>query len=294
MLTIASGSLPDPPQPPFDRWLSPDGRTLAEFFRLPAAPPAQAPVYLVRFPGQADFRIALAAPSSSDAQSAPQSDEVIAFPAAAGAAVESLYHNAIVPMLGNHRGGLFLHGSAVASDHGALAFMGHSRGGKTTLAGAFARAGHPFLTEDVLAIERHDLAYRVLPQRPVLRLFADSAAELLGPAGAGPTGDDRKREFAPGQRLPHASGPARLRAIFLLGPGEARQVRHDLLHPAEALGAMMGHGFILDVNDRPRLRAHFERIAALAQGVECHALDYPRDYAHLPQVIAGVLGAVAP
>lgn len=269
------------PQDPYDRWLAPDGGLVAEFHLLPPAG------YLVRFPGQADFCIT------------PQTGEVTARPASPEAPVLSLYHNAIVPLVGNHRGGLFLHGSAVASAKGALAFMGLSRRGKTTLAGAFARAGNPFLTEDVLALERQDKGYLVMPQRPVLRLFADSAAALLGAARpaapAGPAGpaEASKQEYAPGQALPHATDAARLAAIFLLGPGSAPTVRIARLGAAEALRSMMAHAFILDVNDQARLKAHFERLATLAETVECHALDYPRRFAQLPQVIAGVLQAVA-
>lgn len=263
------------PTDPFDRWVTPEGGIAAEFYREEAG-------FLVRFPGQADFRIA-----ATDGG-------IAAIPAVAEAPVDSLYNNSIVPLLGNHAGGLHLHGSAVASPAGALAFMGLSRRGKTTLAGAFARAGHPFLTEDVLTLERTGEAYSVLPQRPVLRLFADSATFLFG-GGAGDADKPScaaapvKAEIVADTLLPHAGQPAPLRAIFVLGPGTATSVTIESLPPSAALAQLIQHAFVLDVEDKPRLRGHFERIAALAASVPCHQLDYPRSYAQLPGVIDAVL-----
>jgi hypothetical protein len=51
------------------------------------------------------------------------------------------------------RGTPCLHGSAVAVDGRAVAFLGHSGAGKSTTAAAFVRAGLPALTDDVLALD---------------------------------------------------------------------------------------------------------------------------------------------
>ncbi|MDF1836136.1 MAG: hypothetical protein P1U62_14845, partial [Alteraurantiacibacter sp. bin_em_oilr2.035] len=229
--------------------------------------------YCVRFPDQADFIIdadSLAVegiPVREDDQ-----DQVLV-----------LFHNSIVPMLNNHRGQLHMHGSAVRCGNGAIGFLGLSRGGKTTLAGAFARAGHPFLTEDVLSIRHDEDGYTILPSRPVLRLFRDSAAQLLsrGPAPA----DEAKIAIPAGSDLPHWSEPCQLSALFLLGPGKSETTSIELMQSAEALTHLMRHSFILDVDDRHRLKAHFGRIAELAQGTNSFALDYPRRYSELDKVI---------
>ncbi|WP_252258998.1 hypothetical protein [Erythrobacter aurantius] len=57
----------------------------------------------------------------------------------------------------------------------------------------------------------------------------------------------------------------------------------------EALTTLMPHAFILDVEDKPRLKAHFARMADLTQDIPCFALDFTRDYAELPQVRRAVL-----
>ncbi len=271
----ASRQQSDLGEQPFDRWITADGLVAAEFYRR--GPQA----FLIRFPDQADFEIAL---GNSQVKAFP-------LPDLSSAALDTLYRNSILPIIGNHAGGLNLHGSAVAmgagEGEGALAFMGLSRRGKTTLAGAFAAAGHPFLSEDTVALERSGEHYLVQPMRPVLRVFHDSAHFLLGQA---PDWDDEdsKSEVDASGLLPFADRPAPLRHIFLLGPGEAHRVVITRLGEVEALAQLMQQAFVLDVEDKPRLRAHFERVAILAAKVPCHLLDYPRRYDHLPQVIAAI------
>ena len=268
------------PTQPYDRWVSPQGVCMAEFHRHSSG-------FLIRFPGQADFLVGESSNTTGHSITgwpAPHCDP---------ASVVNLFHNAILPILGNHRGGLFLHGSAVRIDGGAagggvIAFMGLSRGGKTTLAGSFARLGHPFLTEDVIDLERRGGRYWVQPKRSKLRLFADSARHLLG-TNAEFADEDRKQDFDAGESLPFADAPAPLHQIYVLGTDHAAPLSIRRLGLQEALGALMPHAFILDVEDKARLRAHFARMADLSQDIGCYALDYRRDYAELPRVQQAIL-----
>lgn len=258
---------------PHDFWRDPEGGVVAQFHRQPGG------IYLVRFPGQADFVIDLAA---SAVHCVPTSEDQLD-------AAQSLFHNAIQPLIGNHLGGLFLHGSAVClnSGAGAIAFLGDSRRGKTTLAGGFAKAGHPFLTEDTVELQPSGDTYAVQPTRPVLRLFTDSALHLLGEAEAAPE-SSAKSALDAGEHLPFASRPAHLRAIYFLGPGEASGVSIDRLASPAALAELMRHAFILDVGDKPRLRGHFQRLGDLSVKVPCYLLDFPRIYEQLTLIVEQV------
>ena len=256
---------------PYDRWLDPDGGLIAEFHRRDGG-------FLLRFPGTADFEIDAA------------DHAVRARPVDAGAAAhaETLLRNAIAPVIANHRGELNLHGSAVRVSEGrAAAFLGLSRRGKTTLAGAFARAGQPFLTEDVIRLERTGNGFLVHPSRPELRLFPDSAAYLLGhdPANAQ---DGAKAPIDAGQAIAFHDEPVPLCGIFVLGPGTAGEATIERLSESAALPALLPHSFLLDVEDRRRLKEHFLRLAVLTRDVPCYALDYPRLYDQLPKVIRRV------
>jgi len=261
---------------PYDHWVTPAGEIPALFYRT-------AKGYLIRFTHQADFAI-------SDDLSSVVCTPV---PEAESGIGRTLYCNAIQPLIANHLGGISLHASAVCIDGRAVAFLGPSRMGKTTLAAAFARQGYPFLTEDVLNLEASETGYIVQPARPVLRLFGDSAAELLGTSPTvEPPQTARKTDIEANDLLPHADKPVALGALLLLGAGQCNQVTVQALEPASALARLMQHAFILDVEDKPRLRGHFDRIAELADAVRCYELDYPRRYDHLPTVIEAIIGTM--
>lgn len=270
---------------PYDRWISPEGVCMAEFHRAGDG-------FLVRFPHQADFLIAR---SGDDYL-------VTAWPTldCDASTLANLYYNQIVPIIGNHDGGLFLHGSAVllsdtgmeSEGAGVAAFLGLSRGGKTTLAGSFAREGYPFLTEDVIDLRREGNRYWLQPKRSKLRLFADSARFLLG-ADTEIQDDNLKQDVEGGAAFPFAKSEAPLRQIFLLGTDHRAPLSIRRLSSAEALSALLPHSFILDVTDKPRLKAHFGRMADLSQDIACYALDFTRDYGELPCVRAAVLETIA-
>lgn len=268
---------------PYDLWVSPNGAGQAEFHRTPEG-------HLIRFPGQADFLIEHADQQAKTA--------IRGWPASDGAAraAETLYHNAILPIVGNHQGGLFLHGSAVELGHGAdrcaIAFLGLSRSGKTTLAGAFAKAGYRFLTEDVIDLRIELGTYWLQPKRSTLRLFADSAAYLLGRTAS--SNMDEKHEIEAGQNLPFARDPAPLRQIYVLGEDHSARTKIAKHSSQSSLAAIMPHAFVLDVEDKERLNGHFVRMADLAEEIGCFTLDYPRQYSELPGVIEAVLANSEP
>lgn len=255
---------------PYDTWLDPSGQVSAQFVRHPGG-------FLVRFIEEADFEI--------DAATL----RVRCFPVPGPTDTSTkLYHNSIDPLLANYRGELNLHASAAVVGAGALGFVGPSRRGKTTLAGAFARAGHAFLTEDVLRVEERGEGFHAFPSRPELRLFHDSAV-FLAPACAGGGEADGKTTLATVPGLPHHDSPVPLAALFLLGPGAtAGEITLQRLSPADALAGLARNSFILDVEDRKRLAQHFSRLGTLAEKVPCYSLDYPRAYDHIPTLL-GIL-----
>lgn len=262
--------------PSYDNWMGADGAILAQFYRQKSA-------FVIRFAGKADFVI------NRDSLAA----ECLLPDENARDVAEALWHNAIVPLIGNHQGQLHLHGSAVVmGERSACAFLGPSRSGKTTLAGALAKAGHPFLTEDVVALDIHDdgLPY-VQPSRPVLRLFADSAQMLFeaetvpGTAASTQLG---KRELPIGANLPFASTAHRLDRIYLLGSGNCSEISIAAVPAARFMAESMQHAFVLDVEDAERLRGHFHRLGDLAAKVPCYRLNFPRDFSQIDALIMAI------
>jgi hypothetical protein len=79
----------------------------------------------------------------------------------------------------HQRGVLPVHGSAIATDHGAVIFTGPSGHGKSTLAAAFQQRGYAVLADDVCAVACDaNAAPQVFPAYPQLALWADAAQQL--------------------------------------------------------------------------------------------------------------------
>ena len=129
-----------------------------------------------------------------------------------------------------------------------------------------------------------------MPDRPHLRLWADSESSVFGrpaPDQSGP--QDWKNQIASGPLLPFRDRPAELRNIYLLGPGESRRTAIEPIKPAMALAELIKHAFILDAQDRRALQSNFDRLAGVADTIACFTLDYPRSYAALPDVRDAIL-----
>ncbi|MED4534431.1 aldolase [Metabacillus fastidiosus] len=78
------------------------------------------------------------------------------------------------------RGTLPLHGSTVAVNGKAYAFIGESGAGKSTVASAFIKEGYPLLTDDVIAVSlaNDERIPYVIPSYPQQKLWLESLEQL--------------------------------------------------------------------------------------------------------------------
>lgn len=231
--------------------------------------------YVVRFPELADFEIAVDRGTITCTPEVAIPDEVVA----------NLYLNQIVPLVIGFEGGLVLHASAVSIGNCAIAFMGHSGRGKSTLAASFASAGYPFLTDDGLIVDQRAQQYMICPRAPVLRLRSDSASVLLERGMNVRSRDEFKEAISAGTRFPHSENSCPLAAIFALAePQNTGDVEIAPLSRQAVVAELLSHSFILDVEDRTRVKNLFDRLIDLSASVECFSIDYPRLYSQLPRV----------
>jgi hypothetical protein len=191
-------------------------------------------------------------------------------------------------MICGQQGDLVIHASAVASPAGALAFVAPTGRGKSTWAAAFALEGVPFLSDDGITLVREGSGYTVRSNRPSFRLWKDS--ELALDLGSGP-GDlsGEKVRVAAAPTLPFQAHSAPLQGLYFLGDGMVDRTMIQRLGVQAAMAELINHSFLLDVTDRKRLGQQFEELGDVAQDVPCFTLDYPRNYAALPLVVAAVL-----
>ena len=250
----------------FHTWNTLDGGTWAEFHRTDLG-------YLLRFPDLADFLV------SQDGQ------QVTCLPAPEVTEDTSrhLFLNQVLPLALAKQGKLVLHASAVEVGNYAVAFMGESGRGKSTLAASFATNGFRFLTDDGLVLERGNAGYQANPSHPSIRLWDDSQQALIAPEvpTAPPVQFTSKSRFLAGEDIKFCNQPRPLQRIYFLGPGSSPHLTFERVKPAEALIELVKHSFLLDIEERDMLAAQFDELSNVVKQPICYRLDYPRRYEDL-------------
>jgi hypothetical protein len=179
------------------------------------------------------------------------------------------------------QGDVCLHASGVEIDGRAVLFAGPSRHGKTTLAAAFAAAGHRLLTEDMTRCTPGALV-AAYPGPAVVRMRPDVAGGVR-PAGAFDLVEERERVFMVLDGPQRGTGdPVPVAAILLLReePGPARL--ESAATPA-AIRDLWSLAFTL-----PSDASHaavFERIVEVASRVPVLDLHREMTIEALPRVI---------
>lgn len=259
-----------------NHWYALDGSIWLAFARLEAE-------YLLSFPTLADFVV------STDARA------ICCYPRA-DCPPETIRHlllNQVIPIVLSHLGKLVLHASACATSQGAMAFMGMTGTGKSTLATSFGLRGLVVLTDDCLLVEEQDGVITTVPSYPGLRLWPETVTALfeqepvLQPLA----------HYTDKTRLlfdqDHFDGPFSLRAIYVLTQPENTQnitgVTITPLMASEALLETIKHTFQLDITDREKLGQAFRQYEWLAKSVPFFSLAFPREYAFLSGVNMAVL-----
>lgn len=130
----------------------------------------------------------------------------------------------VLSVLLRQRGLFVLHASCVILDGHAVAFIGASGMGKSTMAEAFYAQGYSVLTDDVTAIEYRDGRHWVIPGYPQIKLLPDSAQALVENAKALPRiyGHALKHTHRIVHDFPDT--PVPLTKIFLLDRGDAHHI----------------------------------------------------------------------
>ena len=192
------------------------------------------------------------------------------------------------------RGDVSMHASAVEIAGKAVVLAGPSRYGKTTLAAAFAAAGHRLLTEDMTRCTLRGGA-SVFPGPAVIRLRPDVAEGLrtqglqtqgLERQGASRIVTERERVFVIlGGSLRGSGEPVPLAAILFLRQG-ADQLDLQTVPTIDAIRDLWTLTFSLP--DDASRGAVFERVTDLVANVPVLNLRREVSLETLPQVVTRV------
>lgn len=235
----------------------------------------------LRFPNLADFQVSL------DGQRVVQ----CAVPGTDEVTLEHLFLNQVLPLAQSLQGELVFHASAVSLNGGAVAFLGRSGRGKSTLAASFAATGHAFLTDDGLQLEKRAECYWVHPSHPSIRLWSDSRMALIHPDAvmSPPVQYTDKSRVLSDSQLAACREALPLRWVYFLGEGQADDVVIESLSPREALIGLVNHSFMLDTSTAQVMARHFDGLSQMVSLPIFYRLDYPRRYDWLDRVRQAVL-----
>jgi hypothetical protein len=170
------------------------------------------------------------------------------------------------------RGVTCLHASAVAFDDRAVAFVGDEGAGKSTTAAAFARRGHPVLSDDVVAIVEREGAFHVLPAYPYLSLWPDSVKMLYGPEKTLPAFSanwDKRVLSLTEDRLRFEEKSLPLGAIFILGERSSESSAPFLETPTaqECLVALVANSYATGMLDKEMRAQEFALLGRMLASV---------------------------
>jgi hypothetical protein len=238
--------------------------------------------HLIRFPRQAVFAVSF------------EERRITCHPCSgvSADAVRQLFVGHVLPLVFAERGALVLHASAVRLPAGAVAFVGGSRGGKSTLAAALGARGYPLVADDCAIFEFANGGCRVRPMHAGLRLWPD-ALRSIGCGGSNARsigGRGKTRVTAASLGIRTCDRPAALHRVYLLDPApRARSVSIERLPRPEAVVALLTSSFQLDIDRRAHLRQSFEKLSTVAAQVCVSRLRRPRGLTHLPALVDAVL-----
>lgn len=186
------------------------------------------------------------------------------------------------------RGVTCLHASAVAVGGRAVAFVGPAYAGKSTMAAAFARLGHPVLADDLVALTDQRGSPHVEPAYPQVRLWPDSVALLYGSADAlpalTPNWGKRCLDLTGGEaeRFGHTRLP--LAAVYVLGQRSSRSDGAAVARVSspEALMALVANTHVNYLQDTGASAREFRSLGSLVAAVPVRKAVPPAGAAGLP------------
>jgi hypothetical protein len=182
------------------------------------------------------------------------------------------------------RGLLVLHASCVAREDRAIAFLGGSGWGKSTLASAFHQQGYRLITDDVMALRLETDILQVVPSFPEVKLLPDAMAAVGAGKDAIPMLQPLSHKQIQRLESRFALGPVPLKQIFILRAGEVNQIQS--VPKAQSFSELIQHTRAAKMlHDETCKIQHFHQCSRLVKNVPMAYLHRPRSLDGLPQLI---------
>ncbi len=188
----------------------------------------------------------------------------------------------VMAILLYQRGLLVLHASAVNIAGEAVAFLGNSGEGKSSMAAAFQAQGYGIITDDVAPVSLASNSVTIAPGFPQIKLSSEvartlgydySSLKLLHP-------QLEKRGYLLTDNF--STKPLPLRRIYVLATGD--EVSIEPLKPGAAVMELIRHSRLTTLFQAGD-KAHFQMCASLASKCCVYRLQRPRNLALLSELV---------
>jgi len=187
-----------------------------------------------------------------------------------------------------------LHATTVIVDGEALAFLGQSGYGKSSLAAAFLQAGFKILSDDLLVLRETPEGFLIPPGLPRIKLFPEIAERFLPfPINGAAMNPLTEKSVIPVPKMHSWRAPALLRALYKLPYPSPRRspskVRIWGLPEKTVFRELLASAFNSRMVETARLRRQFETTARLLTTAPVRRISYPRGLDHLPEARDAIL-----
>ena len=179
---------------------------------------------------------------------------------------------------------LVFHGSAVEINNSAVAFLGKSGWGKSTLASAFHKQGYNLITDDVMAVQMKMDCPMVLPSFPKTKLWKDAATAMEYNVEKLPRVHSNSEKYIHSLANRFAETPLLVKRIYILAEGHEHNI--EPINGRGALVELIRHSHGVDLLEIPELTTfNFNQCLKLIKHVPICRLIRPRSLSQLTESI---------
>jgi hypothetical protein len=190
-----------------------------------------------------------------------------------------------------------LHATVVSVDGGAVAFLGDSGHGKSTLAAAFVSAGDRLVTDDLLVLTDTPDGLIAHPGPPRLKLYPQALRRVLPGARGTTLITATPKLMVPLSNSQVTGAAVPLRALYVLSPPSAAaglsRVTIRRLSQRAACLALLRNTFNTVIVDTVRLSQQFALAARVAGALPIKTVSYPRLFRDIGAVRDAILADMA-
>lgn len=187
-----------------------------------------------------------------------------------------------------------LHATCIVVEGQAVAFLGDSGFGKSSLAAYFISAGDRLLTDDLLLLQERPEGFIAYPGPPRIKLFPDMARKYLGGVDGGvPMNSRGSKLILPLNRDRVCESPITLSAIYGLSPPQdmpdTQAVEFRSITSRQAFLELSCNTFNYVILDGDRASRQIKETARIVNTVPVKRLLHPRSLEALPSVRQAII-----